>query len=160
MDRLISTLREGRDWSILQHPIDVQVDVLIVEAEPVFDLRALGNWRQITPHDVLDELVAHPSRPVARRPFIRASRGRLGGLEQIHAHIELRNVIAGRQPGLEEEDGSASFTHCHAFNLHSYVPRTVDRVYSCVRISRMNEDLLVLLEPRVHLIPVKCEVIY
>jgi hypothetical protein len=25
---LISTLRERRNWSILQHPIDVQVDVL------------------------------------------------------------------------------------------------------------------------------------
>src|SRR6516164_5605601 len=160
MDRLISTLREGRYWSILKHPIDVQVDVLVVEAEQVFDLRALGNWRRITPHDVLDELVAHPGRPIVRRSFIRASRDRLGGIEQIDADIELRNVIAGRQPSLEEEDGPASFTQCHAINLHTHVPRAVDRVYSCVRISRMNKDLLVLLEPRVHLIPVKSEVIF
>ena len=56
-------LRERRDWSILQHVIDVQVDVLVVKAKRVFDLRALGNWRRITPHDVLDELVAETSRP-------------------------------------------------------------------------------------------------
>ena len=36
-------LRERRDWSILQHPIDVQVDVLVVETEQVFNLRTLGN---------------------------------------------------------------------------------------------------------------------
>src|SRR5262245_34571039 len=58
---LISSLRKRRDRSILQHPIDVQVDVLVVEAEQVFDLRALGNRRRITPHDVLDDLVADPS---------------------------------------------------------------------------------------------------
>src|SRR6478752_1228890 len=98
-------LRERRDWSILQHPINVQVDALVVEAEQVFDLRALGNWRRITPHDVLDELVAHPSRPVARHSFIRTARDRLGGLEQIHAHVQLRNVITCRQSSLEEEMG-------------------------------------------------------
>ena len=32
---LISTLRERRSWSILQHPLDVQVDVLVVETEQV-----------------------------------------------------------------------------------------------------------------------------
>src|SRR6516162_5638674 len=157
---LIWPLRERRERSILQHPIDVQVDVLVVEAEQVFDLRALGNWGRITPHDVLDELVAYPRRPVARYTFIRASRGRLGGLEQIHAYIQLRNVIAGRQPSLEEEDGPASFTHRHAVDLHTHVPRAVDRVNSCVRISRVNKDLLILFEPRVHLIPVKSEVIF
>jgi len=71
---LISTLRERRSWSILQHPLDVQVDVLVVETEQVFNLRALWNWRRITPHYVLDELVAHPSRPVARHSLIRAAR--------------------------------------------------------------------------------------
>ena len=40
---LISTLRERRSWSILQHPLDVQVDVLVVETEQVFNLRAL--WK-------------------------------------------------------------------------------------------------------------------
>src|SRR5271167_1889396 len=59
--------------------IDVQVDVLVVETEQVFNLRALGNWRRITPHDVLDDLVAHPSRPVARHSLIRAARDVLGG---------------------------------------------------------------------------------
>src|SRR5215510_9414609 len=82
---------------MLQHPIDVQVDVLVVETEQVFNLRALGNWRRITPHDVLDELVAHPSRPVARYSLIRATRDILGGLEQIHAHVQLRNVVTGRR---------------------------------------------------------------
>src|SRR5258706_637452 len=89
-----------RDRSILQHPIDVQVDVLVVEAEQVFDLRALGNWRRITPHDVLDELIAHPSRPVARHTLyghrVTDSVG-----SSIHAHVQLRDGITGRQPRLE-----------------------------------------------------------
>src|SRR5262245_22692109 len=116
--------------------------MLVVETEQVFDLRALWNWRQITPHDVLDELVAHPSRPVARHTLIRASRDRLGWLEQIHAHVELRDVITGWQASLEEEDGPVRFTQYHAVNRHAHVPRAVDRVDSCVRISRMNEDFL------------------
>src|SRR5262249_961514 len=66
----------------------------------------------------------------------------------------------GRQPSLEEEDGPASVTQCYAVNLHAHVPRAVDRVDSCVRIARMNEDFFILLEPRVHLIPVKGEVTF
>src|SRR5262245_52401926 len=155
---MISTLRERRDWSTLQRPIDVQADVLVVETEQVFNLRALGNRRGITPHDVLDELIAHASRPVARRSLIRTARDVLGGLEQIHAHVQLRNVVTGRQSSLEEEDGTASFPQYHAVNLHAHVPRAVNRVDPSVRISRMNEDLLILLEPRVHLIPEKGEV--
>src|SRR5262245_20077970 len=150
-------LRERRDWAILQHPIDVQVDVLVVEAEQVFDLWALGNWRRITPHDVLDELVAHPSRPVARHSLIRTARDILGGLEQIHTYIQLWDVITGRQSSLEEEHRSASVTHGNSADLHAHVPRAVDGVDPCVRVSRVNEYLLILLEPRVHLIPVKGE---
>src|SRR5262245_15649 len=82
----ISASGERGDRPLSQQPIDVQVDVLVVEAEQVFDLRALGNWRRITPHNVLDDLVAHPSRPVARHAFIRTARDVLGGLEQIHTH--------------------------------------------------------------------------
>src|SRR6516225_8345535 len=53
-----------------------------------------------------------------------------------------------------------SYQPCTSTTLGGHVPRAMDRVYSCVRISRMNEDLFVLLEPRVHLIPVKSEVIF
>lgn len=94
---LLSMLREGRDWSILQHPIDVQVDVLVAEGEQVFNLRALGNKRRITPHYVLDELVAHPSRPVARHSPIRAARDILRGLKQFHVHVQLWNVVTDQK---------------------------------------------------------------
>src|SRR5258708_19474559 len=94
---------------------------------PSRSVRALGNWRRITPHDVLDELVAHPSRPVARHTFIRASRDRLGGLEQIHAHVQLRDVIAGWQLSLEEEDGPPSFPPSPPFNLHPHFPHPLHR---------------------------------
>jgi hypothetical protein len=59
--RLISMLRERRDRSILQHPIDVQVDMLVVEAEQIFDLLALRNWRRITPQMSLTSV--SPTRP-------------------------------------------------------------------------------------------------
>jgi hypothetical protein len=57
----ITKLTERRDRSLLQHFIDVQVDMLIVKAQQVLDLRALGNWRRVAPHNVLDQLVANPS---------------------------------------------------------------------------------------------------
>jgi len=57
----ITKLTERRDRSLLQHFIDVQVDMLIVKAKQVLDLRALGNWRRIAPHNVPDQLVANPS---------------------------------------------------------------------------------------------------
>jgi hypothetical protein len=59
---------------------------------------------------------------------------------------------------LTEEHRSTSFAHCNSVDLHAHVPRAVQRVDPCVRVSRMNEDLLILLEPRIHLIPVKGEV--
>src|SRR5262249_26316245 len=152
-----SRLREWRNRSILQHLIDVHVDVLVVEAEQVFDLRTLGNWRRIAPNDVLYELVAYSSRPVARHTFIRASRDRLGRLGQLHTHVQLRDVITGREPSLEQEDRPARFSHCHSIDLHAHVPGAVDSVDPCVRISRVNEDFYILLKPRVHLIPVKSE---
>src|SRR5262249_385208 len=61
---------------------------------------------------------------------------------------------------LVEEDGPMCLTQCHAFNLHAHMPRAVDRVDPCIRISRMNKNLLVLLEPRVHLIPVESKVAF
>src|SRR4051812_3375142 len=132
--------------------------MLVIEAEQVFDLWALWNWRRITPHDVLDELVAHSSRPVPRHALVWTTRDSLGGLEQIHAHVQLRNVITGRQPGLEEEDRPARLSYRHAFNLHAHLPRAVDGVDPCVWISGMDEDLLILLVPRVHLVPEESEV--
>src|SRR5262249_45452135 len=71
----------------------------------------------------------------------------------------LRNVVTGRQSSLEKENRPASFSQCHAVNLHAHMPRAVDRVDPSVRISGMNEDLFIFLEPRVHFIPEKGKVV-
>ena len=95
---------------------------------------------------------------MARHSLIRAARDILGKLEQIHAHVQLRNVVTGRQSSLEEEHGrrvSPSVTPSISTRTCLELWTVSTLVYGT---SRMNEDLLILLEPRGHLIPEKGEV--
>src|SRR5207249_2235621 len=68
-------------------------------------------------------------------------------------------VIARRKPGLEQQARLVGLGHDHAPDDDLDMPRAVEHVYPVVRVARMDEDLVIFLEPSVHLGPVERDVI-
>src|SRR5262245_16624225 len=68
--------RERRVGSLLHDAVDVQVDMLVVEAEQVLDLGNLRYGCGVAPHDVLHGLATDAGRPVTGHALVRATGGR------------------------------------------------------------------------------------
>ena len=58
-------------------------------------------------------------------------------------------VVAGREPGLEDQHGRGGLGEDHALGLHPHGPGRAHGVHPRVRAAGVDEDLLVLLEPGV-----------
>src|ERR1700682_6046704 len=79
------------------------VDLLVVEAQEILDLRALGDRRRITPNDVGEFLAGDIDRPVGGLALVGTTCRRVRGRQQVQSHVQLGNVVAGRQAGLDQE---------------------------------------------------------
>ena len=98
---------------------------------------------------------ADRGRPVDRLALIGAARRAVGRREQVHAHVLARDVVAHRQPGLEQEVGFRRLRHRLAAEHHPHLARRRDRVDALIGVARVDEDLLVLLVPAIDLAPVE-----
>src|SRR5438445_95248 len=127
----------GRRARPLRLAVHEDVDPLVVEAEQVRDLRDLGYRRRVGPDDVVETLAADRRRPVAGDALVRAARMGVGGLEQVHAHVLLRYVVADRQAGLEKEHRPARLGHDGSLDLDPDVSRAVHRIHARVRVAWM-----------------------
>jgi hypothetical protein len=81
----------------------------------------------------------------------------VGRNEQVHAHVDLRDVVASRQPRLEQQRRPVRVGDLHAVHLDLDVPGAVQDVDARVRVVWVDENLLVLLEPSVHGVPVEAD---
>src|ERR1700730_907732 len=104
------------------------VDLLIVEAQEILDLRALGDWRWIAPDDIGEFLAADVDGPVRRFSLVGTARRRVGGGQQVQPHVDLRNVVAGRKASLEQEPGPGGLGDDFAAHDDFYVARAVEDV--------------------------------
>ena len=77
----------------------------------------------------------------------------LDGTRSVAPHVERREVVAGRQPGLEEQDRAPRLGDELTLHVHLHVARRAQRVDALVRVAGVDEDLVVLLEPRVDGVP-------
>ena len=85
--------------------------------------------------------------PRTRRPAeVRREGRRLARLEQVEAHVGLREVEARRLVRLEERQRARRLRERHAGELDAHVARARDRIGAVVRAARMAEHRLVLLE--------------
>jgi error-prone DNA polymerase len=84
--------------------VDGHLDPARPEAHEPGDALGLRDRRLVAPHEVLVRLAADLGGPVRRVALERAVRGVVRGLEQFGAHVLLGQVVAGRQPGLVEQD--------------------------------------------------------
>ncbi len=92
-------------------------------------------------------------------PLIGAGGAPRGRRQKLGAHVGGRNVVARRQAGLEQEhrarrigDGLAGIDDAHA-------PRRRPHVDAVIRVARVTEGLLVLLEPVIDLVGREGEII-
>src|SRR5256885_1977265 len=75
------------------------------KANQALDFRTLGNRLHVTPDQVGESLIADFHRPVGRRSLIRTARRCCARGEHVHAHVFLRDVVAHRMIGFEEQCG-------------------------------------------------------
>src|SRR5438067_1636505 len=87
-------------------PIHVnRIHSFVVETEELDDRRTGGEWIAITPDDIFVDLLANPGGPVRCLTFIGAMAAGCGWLQELHTNILLRNIIAHRQAGLDQQMG-------------------------------------------------------
>ena len=96
------------------------VHALLEERNEARDRLHKRQWLWIIPGDIGIDLLANAQRPVRRLALVGALALRLARLQEIHAYIFGRNVIAHRQTRLEDQLGPARLGHGHArmFDAH------------------------------------------
>src|SRR5439155_22405476 len=83
-----------------------RVHALIKKAQVPGDRRTCGQRFTVAPHDVFEDALANPDGPVRCLAFVGTTRGGLSRLQELHTDILLRNVIAKREPRLDQELGT------------------------------------------------------
>ena len=106
---------------------------------------------------VLERLAPGLDGPVPGEALVRAARGRVGRRQQVEPDVDLGQVVARREAGLEEERRLMGVGDRDAVHLDLHVTRAVQDVDPRVRVVGVDEDLLVLLEPAVHRVPVEAD---
>src|SRR5437763_11487564 len=84
--------------------VDGQLGPVGVEAHEAGDPLSLRDRRLVAPDQVFVDLAADLGRPVRGLALERAGGVVAGGPQQLGAHVLAWDVVAGRVPGLLEED--------------------------------------------------------
>ena len=75
----------------------------------------------------------------------------------VEVHLGAVEVVAGREPGLEDHDRRCRLGQHHAVELDADVPGRAQRVDPDVGVAGVDEDLLVLFEPGVEGVPLETD---
>src|SRR3954463_10192144 len=134
------TARPLRLRPVDRRAVDRDVDLLVEEADEPGDRRRVGQRLLVRPDDVA--LTAHG--PVRREALVRADRDRVARAQAVHRDVVARQVVARRQPGLEDDRRAPAVGEQLAADLDADVPRPAPPVDAVPRVARMAEDLLVL----------------
>src|SRR5215211_2727002 len=135
---------------LLELAVDLEVGALVEEREVVLDPHGVVARLAVRPYEVLLQPVADPHRPVAGEALVGAAGLLLTWLEQLGAHVVIRDVPARRQSGLEQPPGAPRLGEQLAVEADLDVARGVEDVDPVVRIACVDHRELVLLVPLVH----------
>src|SRR5437879_5930031 len=123
------------------------VDLLVEEGEAAGDLGAFGDRLGIVPGEVGPDAARDRHVMISGDALVGAARLERAGREDCRIDILARQIVAGREVGLEEEHGAAALGHELAADHHLDQPAARQRVDALARVAGMDEHLLVLLEP-------------
>src|ERR1051325_966989 len=133
---------------------------LLEEADEALDLGTLGNGIAIAPGEVAMDLSTGFDAPIRSEAFVGAARRGVALYQQIAPDIFERDIIAHRMPRLEHERRAFSVGDRLACDRDLHAERAPDRADALVGVARLNENLLVLLVPRVHGVPLEGEMVF
>src|SRR5215204_6086568 len=116
-----TVLRPLRLRSLLLLAVYLKVDLLIEEAQVSLHLGRFGYGVLVTPDEVLDALAVGLHRPVRRDTLIWTLGILLAWDELISPNVLRRDVVAWRQPRLEQELRLVGFRNDLAIDLDLHV---------------------------------------
>src|SRR4051812_42698128 len=100
-DSDLAGLASSTAWSgelgggpLLQHAVDVDVGLLVVEGDESGDLLALQQRRPVRPGEVVVDAVGRAHRPVLRLPLVRAMAHGVARDQQVEPDVRLGQVVA------------------------------------------------------------------
>src|SRR5882724_5397934 len=134
------------------------VDELVVEADQAFDASGLGQWLGVVPDEIVVAFALDGQVVVGGRALVGAAGLQRARRQQVEAGVGDRQVVAGGQAGLEQEDAAAAVGDGLAIDHDLDAPAGGQAVDAAEGIARVDEDLLVLLVPVLHLVPVEGQV--
>ncbi len=141
------------------HAVHVDIGLLVVEGDQARDGQQLAGGKVVGPGEIL-VAVAHfitgAHRPVgAGDALVRAGRLGAGGHEMTEVDIGAIEVVAGRQAGLEHQHRRGTLGERDPLQRDPDTPVRAKCVDADVRVSGMDEDLLLLLIPGIQRVPVE-----
>src|SRR5262249_20972279 len=119
------------------------------EADEVADGLRLVARLGIAPRDGGHRLPGDRRVPVPRPPLVRAHRRERARLEEVHANVGLREVVARRERRLEEDPRPRALGDELAADANTDGTRARERLDPVERVVRVPDELLVLLEPAI-----------
>ena len=108
--------------------------LVFVERDETRNFCAIRNRHCVRPSDVVALDLAFVQAPVARKSFVGAAGALVRGLEEVHAHVGLRHVIANWCAGFVDDGRSARSASLYAIERNLDVARTVQNVDALIRI--------------------------
>ena len=119
----------------------------------------IGQRVGITPGYILIYFAIHPGRPIVRLSLVGAQGTGLARREEIYPNVLARQVVAGRKASLEDQPRPTRFGECLSVEFHPHVTRTLTGVDVMVGVAGVGKDLLLLLVPGIHRLPLEGYVI-
>src|SRR6516225_4308107 len=149
----------GRSYSSRFAPDFDPVHLLRVETQIAGNAWAVRQRIEIGPGHVLHAAVADPQRPVGGGALVRADGAAGRASQKLLPHVLLRDVVARRTTGLEQEHAAPCVRDGLAIEGDLHPSRARPHIDPGIRVARVAEDLLILLDPMVDLVPIEGEVI-
>src|ERR671916_202109 len=121
-------------------------------------LGSFGYGVLVTPDEVLRALAPGLDRPVRRDTLVWALGVLFAWDKLLYPNILPRDVVAWRQPRLEQDLWPVGLRDDLAVDRDLHVAIAIQDIDPVVGVARMNENLLTFFVPRVHCAPIECQV--
>src|SRR5215208_6751454 len=156
--RVSCSLRPLRLRPLLRLAVHFQIHLLMEEAQITFYVGGRRYRIRIVPDKCFPSLTAGLYRVVRRHPLVGTLRFLVAREEHVLRDIFWAEVVARRQPGLEEDLGTLGLCYDLPVDADLDVPGALQHVHSMVRVAGVYEDFLVFFIPMVHHTPIEGQV--
>src|SRR3712207_1723934 len=127
---------------LLRLPVHLEVHLFVEEGQEPLYLGGFSYGVLITPDEILDPPAPGLHRPVRCDPLVRTPRRLLALDEHAFAYVLGRDIVARRQPRLEQYLWPLRLRYYLPVHPDLDVPVAIQHVDTVVGVARVDEDLL------------------